>query len=308
MSIYYHDTFIFPLPDGHRFPVQKYALLRQKLITEGVVRSEDLHIPPPASDQQLLLAHDAGYLQKVTQGHLSEKEIRRIGLPWSSELVERGRRSVSSTIAACRSALEDGVSINLGGGTHHAFADLGAGYCIFNDCAIAARVLQEEKLVDRVLIVDCDVHQGDGTALIFADDPTVFTFSIHGEKNYPVRKQLSDLDIPLPDGTDDHEFLSALERGIQHSMASAQADLVIYLAGADPYADDRLGRLSLSKAGLVQRDRLVFEVCLNARLPIAVVMSGGYGRQIHDTVEIHFNTVKLALELFARFETKNSIG
>jgi len=298
MKIYYHDIFTFQLPEGHRFPADKYALFRQKLLKEGVVKDQNLHIPKVASDEQLLLIHDAEYLDKVKQGRLTEKEIRRIGLPWSVELVERGLRSVNSTIAACRAANEDGISINLGGGTHHAFSDHGAGYCIFNDCAVAARVMQTEARAERILILDCDVHQGDGTASIFANDSTVFTVSIHGEKNYPLHKELSDLDIALPDKTGDEDYLAALKKGIQQSIALAKADLVIYLAGADPFEDDRLGRLSLSKPGLEQRDRLVFESCQHAGLPIAVVMSGGYGRRIQDTVDIHFNTVKLAVEMF----------
>lgn len=298
MKIYFHDTYTFPLPEGHRFPAEKYALLREKLLSEGVLSSDALYTPLPVSDEQLLLVHDADYLERVKLGRLTDKEIRRIGLPWSGELVERVRRSVSSTIAACRSALSEGVSINLGGGTHHAFVTHGAGYCIFNDCAVAARVIQAEGHVERVLILDCDVHQGDGTASVFSDDPTVFTFSIHGEKNYPLHKQTSDLDIALPDGTGDKEYLAALERGIQLAFDLAAADMVIYLAGADPYQDDRLGRLSLSESGLARRDRNVLEFCQRVRLPVAVVMSGGYGRQIQDTIDIHFQTVKLALEMF----------
>jgi len=297
MRIYYHDTFTFPLTAGHRFPAQKYALVRQKLLAEGIVSDDDLNIPQEATDEQLRLVHTAEYLDKVKFGQLTEKEIRRIGLPWSPELVARSLRSVGGTIAASRSALVDGISINLGGGTHHAFSDHGRGYCIFNDCAVAARLMQTKDQSERVLILDCDVHQGDGTAAIFAGDPTVFTFSIHGEKNYPLHKQSSDLDMPLPDGTGDGEYLTALEQGIQRSLALAQPDLVIYLAGADPYLDDRLGRLSLSKAGLEQRDHLVLDTCRKSNLPLVVVMSGGYGRQIQDTVEIHFRTVKLAVEM-----------
>jgi len=298
VKIYYHDIFTFPIPVGHRFPAEKYALLREKLLSEGIISSDALFTPLPANDEQLLLVHDTEYLERVKHGHLTDKEIRRIGLPWSADLVDRARRSVSSTIVACRSALSENISINLGGGTHHAFADHGAGYCIFNDCAVAARQLQAEGLVERILIADCDVHQGDGTATIFSDDPSVFTFSIHGEKNYPLHKQISDLDIALPDGTGDKEYLAALESGIQLANELFAADLVIYLAGADPYQDDRLGRLSLSKLGLARRDRHVFEFCQRLRLPIAVVMSGGYGRQIEDTADIHFATVKVAQDIF----------
>jgi len=295
MDVFYHDLFTFPLPEGHRFPIQKYVLLRKRVVEEGVVREEDLQLPDPASDDQLLLVHDAAYLEKLENGNLSRREIRRMGFPWSPGLVERSRRSVGSTIAACRSAMTEGVSVNLAGGTHHAFPGHGQGFCVFNDAAVAARVLQRERRV-KVLIADCDVHQGNGTAAIFSDDPSVYTFSIHGEKNFPFQKEESDLDLPLPDGTGDDAYLSALEEGLAQSLAESRAELVIYLAGADPYHGDRLGRLALTKGGLARRDRLVIGKCREPGLPVAVVMSGGYGRDVQDTVDIHFQTVKIAAE------------
>lgn len=296
MNVFYHDSFTFPLPEGHRFPIQKYVLLRERIVGEGVVREEDLHVPDPASDEQLLLVHDPAYLEKLENGNLTEREIRRMGFPWSPGLVERSRRSVGSTIAACRSAIAEGVSVNLAGGTHHAFPGHGEGFCVFNDAAVAARVMQREKQVNRVLIVDCDVHQGNGTAAIFSGDPSVYTFSIHGEKNFPFQKEESDVDLPLPDRTGDDAYLSSLEEGLAQSLAEARAELVIFLAGADPFHGDRLGRLALTKAGLARRDRLVIGKCREHGLPVAVVMSGGYGRDVQDTVDIHFRTVKIAAE------------
>ncbi len=230
---------------------------------------------------------------------MTEREMRRIGFPWSLQLVERARRSCGGTIAACRAALEDGVSVNLAGGTHHAFPDHGEGYCVFNDSAIATRAMQSESRAAHVVILDCDVHQGNGTAAIFAGDPTVFTFSIHGARNFPFRKQASDLDIALEDGVGDPVYLEALEQGLRRAIRLARADLAIFLAGADPFLDDRLGRLAVSKEDLAERDRLVFEHCRKAGIPVAVTMSGGYARNVRDTVEIHLQTVRTALQFAA---------
>lgn len=293
MKVFYCDHFAYPLPAGHRFPVMKYPLLRQQIAT-SLTPSQELRIPDAATDEQLLLAHNPGYLGRVLNGELTNMEVRRIGLPWSGELVERSRRSVGGTISACRAALQEGIAVSLAGGTHHAFRDRGEGYCIFNDSAVAARAMQTEGHVRRIAIVDCDVHQGNGTAAILAGDPTVFTFSMHGAKNFPFHKERSDLDIELPDRTGDDAYLEALAAGLRHVLKSADADLVIYLAGADPFAGDTLGRLSLSKAGLAKRDRLVFRLCQQADLPVAVVMAGGYARPIQDTVDIHFQTVRIA--------------
>jgi acetoin utilization deacetylase AcuC-like enzyme len=297
LKIFYTDHFVLPLPPKHRFPMQKYHRLRRRVLEAALVPPEQMIVPPAATDVEITRVHTPDYLRRVQRGELTAKEVRRMGFPWSPELVERARRSCGGTIAACRTALQDGLAVNLAGGTHHAFPDHGEGYCVFNDSAIAARAVQAEGHARRVLIVDCDVHQGNGTAAIFYGDPTVFTFSIHGAKNFPFRKQKSDLDVELEDGTNDDAYLEALERGLRQALNRASAELVIYLAGADPYKEDRLGRLALSKAGLDQRDRLVLERCRAAGLPVAVTMSGGYAPHIEDTVDIHFQTVQTAVEL-----------
>ena len=296
MQIFYSDHFVLPLPEGHRFPMQKYSLLRQRVAQSELVSNQNLTIPGAATDEQLLRAHTAGYVYRVTQGKLTEKEIRRIGFPWSPQLVERSRRSVGGTIEACRAALQDGFSANLAGGTHHAYADHGEGFCVFNDVAVAARAMQAEGRARRVVILDCDVHQGNGTAAIFAGDPSVFTFSIHGAKNFPFHKETSDLDIALADGSDDEGFLSALRGGVEQSLELARAGLAIYIAGADPFKEDRLGRLALTKPGLAARDHLVFDLCRRAGLPVAIVMGGGYAKQVADTVDIHYQTIQIAYQ------------
>ncbi len=296
MKVYDSDHFTLPLPEGHRFPIEKYTLLRKRVMADGVISNGNAIVSPPATLDQLRLVHSPDYVRRVIQGELSEKEVRRIGFPWSLGLVERSCRSVGGTIAACRTALQEGVSANLAGGTHHAYPDHGEGYCVFNDCAVAARATQAENRVRRVVILDCDVHQGNGTAAIFAQDPTVFTFSIHGAKNFPFRKEPSDLDVGLPDGCRDDQYLSLLQGAVEQSLARADAGLVIYLAGADPFEGDRLGRLALSKAGLAERDRLVLSLCAEAGLPVAVTMSGGYAQCVDDTVDIHYQTIKLAAQ------------
>jgi acetoin utilization deacetylase AcuC-like enzyme len=296
LKIFYTDHFVLPLPPEHRFPMQKYALLRQRVVESGLIAPENMRVPPAASDAEIIRAHDAEYLRRVQHGLLTPQEIRRIGFPWSPEMVERSRRSSGATIAACRAALEDGFAANLAGGTHHAFRDMGQGFCVFNDSAIAARAMQAEGRAQRVIIIDCDVHQGNGTASILADDPTIFTFSIHGAKNFPFHKERSDLDVELEDGAADAAYLAALEKGLKQALALAQADLAIYLAGADPFVGDRLGRLALTKLGLAERDRMVFDYCQAASLPLAITMSGGYAPQIDDIVDIHFQTIRAAVE------------
>lgn len=299
MKVYHSDQFTFPLPRGHRFPLKKYTLLHEAVMAAGLVCPEDLPVPEPATDEQILRAHDAEYLRRVVNGQLTPHEIRRIGLPWSPELVTRARYSVGGTIAACRAALSDGIGVNLAGGTHHASRDQGQGYCLFNDSVIAARTMQAEARANRVVVLDCDVHQGNGTAAIARDDPTIFTFSIHNENNFPLHKEPSDLDIGLEDGTGDTEYLVALEAGMQRALWSARADLAIYLAGADPYEGDLLGRLGLTKEGLAHRDRRVLDMCRGAGLPVAVVLAGGYGRHVEDTVDIHLQTVRIATGIAA---------
>jgi acetoin utilization deacetylase AcuC-like enzyme len=285
------DRFTVPLPEWHRFPMIKYARLRERVEATGLVAAEDLLIPHAATDEELLLAHDAEYVRKVSAGLLSKDEVRAIGVPWTASLVERSRRSVGASIEAARLAFDDGIAVNLAGGTHHAYRDHGAGFCVFNDAAVAARVLQEEGKATRVLIIDCDVHQGDGTASILANDPTVFTFSIHGALNYPLEKQASDLDVELMDGTQDEAYLEALTRGLGLALERSKPDLAFYLAGADPFIHDRLGRLRVSKDGLAERDRLVLGRCWAAGLPVAVAMAGGYAEEVADTVDIHYRTV-----------------
>jgi acetoin utilization deacetylase AcuC-like enzyme len=292
VRIFYSDHYVLPLPPGHRFPMSKYARLRERVLDSYL--AAHCEVSPAATDDEIRRAHDECYVQRVFAGTLSATEQRRIGFPWSAQMVQRSRRTSGATIAAARAALQDGTAVNLAGGTHHAFRDRGEGFCIFNDSAIAARALQAEGRAERVLIVDCDVHQGNGTASIFRNDPSVFTFSIHGANNFPFRKEPGDLDVELDDGTGDREYLDALERGLAQAIARARAQLVIYLAGADPYQGDRLGRLALTKQGLLDRDRRVFERCAEAGLPLAVTMAGGYARDVADTVEIHLATVETA--------------
>jgi acetoin utilization deacetylase AcuC-like enzyme len=294
LKIFYTDQYVLPLPPWHRFPMEKYRLLRERVQAEGLAGKDGLQPAPAASDDEILSAHDRGYLQRVVSGELAAEEQRRIGFPWSPQMVERSRRSSGATLAAARAALAEGVGVNLAGGTHHAFRDHGEGYCVFNDSAIAALTLQAEGRARRVVILDCDVHQGNGTAAILAGDPTVFTFSIHAANNFPFAKEASDLDIDLPDGTGDRDYLHALEKGVCHALSAAQADLAIYLAGADPFEGDRLGRLKLTKSGLAARDRMVFELCHASGVPVAVTMAGGYAHRIEDCADIHSATVRTA--------------
>jgi len=298
MKVFYADTVPLSLPAGHRFPAPKYPQLRQRVFDSGLFSPDDLVEAQPATKEQLLLVHTPEYVDKVFTGGLSEREQRRIGLPWSPELLDRSRRAVGGAIAACRCALEEGSGVYLGGGTHHAYPDHGEGYCVFNDVAVAVRVLQKEQKGIKIVIADCDVHQGNGTAFIFSGDPDVFAFSVHGEKNFPFHKEKSSLDIALPDGSGDDVFLQAVDHGLREIIPQSSADLVIYIAGADPYSGDRLGRLGMSKEGLKQRDELVFERCRDARLPVAVVMGGGYAKNIEDVVDIHMQTVSLASRYF----------
>ena len=296
MRLYYTDHFELPLPDGHRFPMAKYGRLRRRVASSDDHRGDVLLVPPAATDDQLGLCHTYRYIDAIKTGTLSPAEIRRIGFPWSEEMLERSRRSTGATIAAARAALSEGVAANLAGGTHHAFADAGEGYCVFNDAAVAIRTLQHEGLINRACVIDLDVHQGNGTASILAGDTTVFTLSIHGVKNFPLRKHPSDLDISLPDATGDEDYLLALTEALAVVHRSGSFDLAIYLAGADPYRGDRLGRLALSKAGLQRRDRTVIQWCCQNSLPVAVTMAGGYAPDVDDIVDIHASTLRLASE------------
>ena len=286
--------YTFPLPADHRFPVAKYAMLRARVIADGSVAPEQMRDPPAASDDELLLAHTADYVARFNAGMLEPAEVRRIGLPWSEELVERSRRAVGGTIAAARHALSLGIAMNLAGGTHHAFADHGEGFCVYNDIAVAIRGLQRDGLIGRAAIVDLDVHQGNGTHAILAGDERVFTFSMHGGKNFPFHMVSGSLDIELADGTDDDEYLTQLTGVLPSIMARAAPDIVFYIAGADPHEGDALGRLSLSFAGLARRDAYVLTQCRDVGIPVAITIGGGYGRRIEDTVAIHAETARIA--------------
>jgi acetoin utilization deacetylase AcuC-like enzyme len=291
---FYSDHFVLPLPEGHKFPMAKYSGLRERILAEGIVLPQDLHEAPAASWDDLRLVHDAAYVDAVANGTLPRDAQRRIGFPWSPQMVERSRRSVGATIAASRAAREDGVAANLAGGTHHGFADRGEDFCVFNDVAVAARVLQRDCHARRITVVDLDVHQGNGTAAIFAGDDTVFTFSMHGEKNFPFRKETSDLDVALADGTRDEDYLELLRSHLPQVLTRHQPDFVFYLAGADPYEGDRLGRLKLTMAGLRTRDNIVFDTCRRAGLPVTVTMSGGYADDVDAIITIHADTIRAA--------------
>jgi acetoin utilization deacetylase AcuC-like enzyme len=297
VQAFYSDHFVLPLPDGHRFPMAKYRLLREQVAAR--LPAVRLAEADAATDGMLALAHDPDYIDRVSQGRLTPAEQRAIGFPWSARMVERSRRSAGATVAACRAALAEGVGVNLAGGTHHAFADRGQGYCVFNDAAIAARLLQAEagrqqRRLLQVAIVDLDVHQGNGTAAILAHDPSVFTLSLHGEKNFPFRKERSDLDVALPDGTGDADYLAALDHALAQLHQRFRADVLIYLAGADAHEGDRLGKLRLSTEAMLARDRRVFDSAAALGIPIAVAMAGGYGIDVETTVTVHFNTVAAA--------------
>lgn len=295
MRLFPCDRFRLPLPAGHSFPIDKYTLLRERLERHAAAGAPLEFIEPhAATDDELLRVHCRDYLGRVMAGTLSRDEIRRIGFPWSAHLVERSLRSTGAAVDAAAAAFEDGVAASLAGGTHHAGTNWGEGYCVFNDVAVAAREMQARGAVRRVLVLDCDVHQGNGTAEIFAADDTVFTMSIHGARNFPLRKQPGSLDVPLEDGTGDEQYLELLAGAVVESFARAGADLVLYIAGADPYEGDRLGRLRLTKPGLLARDRLVLEAARRAGVPIAIVCGGGYCTDLESIVDIHAATMLLA--------------
>jgi acetoin utilization deacetylase AcuC-like enzyme len=302
MALYYSDVFVLPLPAHHRFPMGKYARLRERLLASGEFHAADFILPPGVTDAEIDRVHCPRYRERVATGALDAREQRAIGFPWSPAMVERSRRSSGATLAAAREALACGWSANLAGGTHHAFRDRGEGFCVFNDAAIVARAMQAEAGLARVAIVDCDVHQGNGTASIFAGDESVFTFSIHGARNFPFTKEASDLDIELADGTGDDEYLWHLERGLDETLERSRPQLAIYLAGADPYEDDRLGRLSLTKRGLARRDAHVLGTLAARGIPVAIAMAGGYARDIAESVEIHANTIQAARRIHAARE------
>ncbi len=307
MKVFYSDHFVLPLPEGHRFPMVKYSMLRERVARDGICGPGELLTPRAVTDEEILRAHAPDYLERVVSGTLTDKEMRRIGFPWSEKMVERSRRASGGTLGACLAAFDEGFAANLAGGTHHAFSDRGEGYCVFNDSAIAARAVQAAGLAQRVVIIDTDVHQGNGTAEILQGDPTVFTFSIHGAKNFPFHKEESDLDAPLPDGVGDTEFLATLEESLKTALDAADASLAIYLAGADPFEGDRLGRLSVTKSGLAERDRIVLEACRERGIPVAITMAGGYANEVEDTVDVHFQSIRRAAGMLER-DTHESKG
>ena len=289
MRAFAHDVYTYPLPPGHRFPLAKYRLVRERAASLGSIEVEDSR---PATADELGLAHDAAYLERVGRGALARREVLALGLPWSPELVERARRSVGATLMAAEAALAEGVGANLGGGTHHAFADGGRGFCVFNDVVVTVRALRRASRVERVLVVDLDVHQGDGTHAAFMDDTEAFTFSVNGFRNYPFRRVPGDLELDLADGTGDERYLDGLARLLPQALARSRPDVCFYLAGADPYAGDRLGRLGLTKQGLAARDRIVRETLARAGVPVCLTLAGGYADPIADTVEINVATLQ----------------
>jgi acetoin utilization deacetylase AcuC-like enzyme len=329
---FHSDHFVLPLPSGHSFPMTKYQLLRQA--AQASLPALRVQEAPPATDGELALAHDPAWIHAVASGSTSAAQQREIGFPWSERMVERARRSVGATVAAARTALfggevdgpgrlgvGEGVAANLAGGTHHAYAHKGSGYCVFNDVAVAARLMQAEwhrqarrapdggRTMLRVLVVDLDVHQGNGTASIFADDPSVFTLSLHGAKNFPFRKEASSLDVDLPDGCRDDAYLDALDAALTQVWrhhAATPPGLAFYLAGADPHENDRLGRLKLTAAGLAERDRRVFEALRERGIPVAVSMAGGYGRDLAQTVDIQRRTLQEALHSWQQWRAPSA--
>ena len=297
MQVFYTPRYYAEIGEGHVFPISKFELVRDRLLAEGTLDPSEIVEPAPALLEDVLLVHTEDYVSRLCNGQLTSKELRRLGLPWSESLVRRSFYAVGGTLAATNAALAEGYSSNLAGGTHHSFADRGEGFCVLNDVAIAIRALRIRNRIRRAAIVDCDVHQGNGTATIFVGDNETFTFSMHGANNYPLFKAQSSLDVELPDGTDDNEYLDCLARHLPAVFAH-DPEIVFYLAGADPFAKDKLGRLALSIDGLRERDSYVLRECYAREVPVVTVMSGGYGKDINDTVEIHCNTICMVKTVF----------
>lgn len=286
--------YVIALPEGHRFPIAKYAMLRDAVLAEGVVAHAALHDPARTSLEDVHRVHDPEYIARLIKGTMPTAEQRALGFPWSEGLVERSFRASGGTLEAADHALRAGIAMNLAGGTHHAFATHGEGFCVLNDVAIAVRALRAQGRIRRAAVLDLDVHQGNGTHAIFASDDDTFTFSMHGRRNYPFRKVAGRLDVELEDGTQDTEYLEKLAEALPQVLAAARPDLVFYLAGADPHEGDSLGRLGLTFDGLMRRDALVLESCRAVGVPVAIAIAGGYGRDIADTVRVHVNTARIA--------------
>ncbi|MBK7007354.1 MAG: histone deacetylase [Saprospiraceae bacterium] len=298
IKIAYHPIYEYPLPEGHRFPMEKYGLLKEQLIYEGVFVEDHFFQPTALAEDDLLLTHTAEYWGKLLNQTLSPKEIRKIGFPMSPLLVERGRHIAHATYECALSALQYGIALNIAGGTHHSFSGHGEGFCIFNDMAIAANILLHKTWVKKILMVDLDVHQGNGTASIFCSNKSVFTFSMHGDKNYPLHKEKSDLDLPLPDGTDDAVYLALLNQTLEPLINKEAPDILFYQAGVDVLATDKLGRLNLTEQGCKRRDEIVFSCAHKYQIPVVVTMGGGYSPLLKNILNAHVNTFKMAKEVY----------
>jgi acetoin utilization deacetylase AcuC-like enzyme len=307
MRVFYSPYYYANIGDTHIFPIRKFELVRDRLLLERTLSPAEIVEPDPATLEDVKLVHTDDYVSRLCAGQLTAREVRRLGLPWSESLVRRSFYAVGGTISASVSALAEGFSANLAGGTHHSFADRGEGFCVLNDVAIAIRALRKRGMIRHAAIIDCDVHQGNGTAMIFSEDPDTFTFSMHGANNYPLFKANSTVDIELPDRTNDTDYLESLTDALP-AVFDWEPDLVFYLAGADPYVNDKLGRLAVSIDGLRMRDELVLNECFRREVPIATVMSGGYGKEINDTIEIHCNTIRTLKQVFEFSTPLQAVG
>lgn len=299
MRAFHSNQYVIELPENHTFPIIKYAEIRKRLVSDSTLTEKQISDPQLATRDEIVLVHTPDYYDRFVAGNLTERELRRLGLPYSEALVRRSRFSVAGTIHASRAALRQGISANLGGGTHHAFSDHGEGFCVFNDIAVAINLLRAEGRINRAAVIDCDVHQGNGTAAIFANDPEVFTLSLHGEKNYPLIKQQSTIDVAFADHTEDEEYLYRLEQHLAPVLDRFRPDMVFYQAGVDPLGCDRLGRLALTHNGLMRRDAMVFQACLERSLPCVITLGGGYAKNVEDTIEAHCNTIRTANEIYS---------
>jgi len=299
MKVAYSPVYTYEkLPEGHRFPMEKYDLIPAQLIHDGTLTEDNFFHPEAITEEQILRTHDAEYWEKLKTGTLSRHEIRALGFPFHETLVKRGRHIANGSLECAKYALEHGVSLNVAGGTHHSFADRGEGFCMFNDFAIASNELLHEKIVDQIMIVDLDVHQGNGTAKIFENDPRVFTFSMHGQHNYPLKKEKSDYDLGVPDGIEDTDYLHQLYDTLPGLIEQVKPDLIFYLSGVDILKSDKLGRLGMTKDGCRKRDEFVFRTCYNKGIPVATSMGGGYSVKIADIIEAHANTFRVAKNIF----------
>ena len=298
LKIAWNNYYAHPLPEGHRFPMLKYNLIPEQLIYEGTISEENLFNPEPIAERFILSTHRLSYWNKLKKGSLTKAEIRKTGFPFSDTLVQRETMIVNGTLLSCNYALEYGIGMNIAGGTHHAFTDHGEGFCLLNDIAIAANYLMNNKIVGKILIVDLDVHQGNGSAEIFRNNPNVFTFSMHGAHNYPLKKEISDLDIPLPDNTNDQFYLEKLDYHLKSIIDQFEPGFIFFQSGVDVLDTDKLGRLSLTIPGCKERDRLVLSLCKNNNIPVSVSLGGGYSQRLPDIIDAHANTYRLAVELF----------